>query len=90
MILTYDLIEKAARAMFEAWPFEYPGKGSWTDLPEGEKQSIRATARACLEAILPDVVEKCAKAAEGSDPNALLYRWVLARDIRSLLNKENE
>lgn len=50
MILTDEIIEKGARAIHE--------------LGHGPMDACRAEARACLEAVLPDVVESCAKEIE--------------------------
>lgn len=92
VILTPELIEKAAKAQCTALGlnpdelFEKEGGGAPVPLWHFQVQS----ARAALQAVLPDVVESAAKVAEGHDPNALVYRWVLARDIRSLLNKEDK
>lgn len=46
-ILTDAIVEKAARAIHE--------------LGHGPMDVCRAQARACLEAALPDVIERCAK-----------------------------
>lgn len=50
VILSDEVIEKGARAIHE--------------LDHGSMDACRAVARACLEAILPDVVENCAKEIE--------------------------
>lgn len=86
-ILTDEIVEKAAEALCKSMatsPVE------WRDVTERGRKLYRRDARAALQAVLPDVVETAAKMAEGHDPNALVYRWVLARDIRSLLNKEDK
>lgn len=82
-ILTDELIEKAALAM--------------RDRPRGVVYDAvmdrhRLDARACLEAILPDVVEKCAQVVERTIPYGFepynRVRRKSAAHIRSLLNKE--
>lgn len=89
-ILTDELIEKAALAM--------------RDRPTGLYTSVlgrhRLDARAALEAILPEVVEKCAQALINSGCAAPAdYNWSAGWDaavengsdsIRSLLNKEDK
>jgi hypothetical protein len=50
MILTDEIVQRGARAIHE--------------LGHGPMEACRAGARACLEAALPDVVEKCAKEIE--------------------------
>ncbi len=71
-ILTDELIEKAALAM--------------RDRPRGVvydpvMDRHRLNARACLEAILPDIVEKCAQTAEGELlPGSTQYRTEGAGD----------
>lgn len=49
-ILGDEIVEMGARAIHE--------------LGHGPMEACRAEARACLEAILPDVVERCAKEIE--------------------------
>ncbi|MGE0007769.1 MAG: hypothetical protein AB7S92_19585 [Parvibaculaceae bacterium] len=50
MILTGEIVEKGARALHE--------------LGHGPLEACRAQARACLEAALPHVVERCAREIE--------------------------
>lgn len=89
-ILTDDLIEKAAEALNPGAFIRCHCNCSCCKHEHNRAQDMaRREARAALRAILPDLVESAAKVAEGHDPNALIYRWVLARDIRSLLNKED-
>lgn len=57
MILTGEMVEKGARAIHE--------------LGHGPMDACRAQARVCLEALLPDVVESCAKEIEDT-PSRIL------------------
>lgn len=98
-ILTDEIVEKATKDHWEAAGYE---RISWARLVEVEPvtaEQARRQTRAALEAVLPDVVEKCAKVAEERYP----YREVakktpaiasaaaanIAESIRSLLNKED-
>lgn len=58
-ILTDEIVEKAAEAI---------------ELAMWNEPSSEALARACLEAALPDVVEKCAQIAEGELTREGRYR----------------
>ena len=69
MLLNDAVAEKAARAIHEI------GYGPL---------ACRAAARACLEATLPDVVERCAKEAEDTQV-AFLRLHFMAPEIRGAL-----
>lgn len=58
MILTDEILEKAARAIFE----EKQGLLTWDACIS--KENFRRYARACISAILPDIVGECAKVSE--------------------------
>jgi hypothetical protein len=86
-VLTDDLIEKAARAIWE-------DKTGLLDWSHSCAQDIyRRSARACLTAVLPDVVEACAKVAEDNSTWGVGENggeewpspYELAEAIRSLL-----
>lgn len=71
-ILSDAIIEKAARAIYE--------------LGNGPINACRDEARAALSAILPDIIEECAKVAE-NEPNYDEFesgQSVAARAIRAL------
>lgn len=74
-ILSDDLVEKAARAMYEArWSVTLRG-----DSEHGPEDT--RNARAALEAALPGIVEEIAKVAEGKLlPGSTQYRGDGASD----------
>lgn len=96
MIIDNDLIEKGAKAIRAAMLAD-PN----CSLPPFEKDKVSPLiARAALQAVLPDVVEKCAQALINSGCAAPAdYNWSAGWDaavengsdsIRSLLNKEDK
>jgi len=81
-ILTDEIVEKAASAAYADMCEAFLRKQllmprsprEWDQLREEERGHWRSRARACLEAILPDVVEKCAQIAEGELTREGRYR----------------
>lgn len=93
-IITDDLIEKGARAIFEMERTRHPTSPDfeWDDCSADHS----AQARAALQAVLPDVVEKCARACDRPNPHLANLSHTRERayeecaaSIRSLLNKED-
>lgn len=69
-IITDEMVEKAARAMFkecrgDCYPFE--------KVSDNRKPYWRAASRAALSAVIGDVVEECAKVADRARKD-----WVMA------------
>jgi len=92
-LLTDDLIEKGARALCQ----EDTGWAGDEDMTarqwELNSNIYEDQARAVLQAILPDVIEACAKVADDSyDSKNLADRSPrhIAHAIRSLVSQEKE
>lgn len=72
-ILSDDMIEAGAKAAYESFAKSMEDtrfslaryKRPWADLSAAHKEPILRDTRACLEAALPGILERCAKEAEG-------------------------
>jgi hypothetical protein len=79
-ILTEEIVEKAARGLHEEVrtiiaPNFRMDVSTWEQLQDRDRDVCLRQARAALQAVLPDIVEACAKAAEGKPlPCAPHYR----------------
>jgi len=95
-LLTDDLIEKGARALFES---QFKNPPCWDqDASILTKDNYRNHTRACLQAILPDVVQACAKVAsdrrdqcwEENDFDGEFVARHIATAISSLVSQEKD
>lgn len=59
-LLSEAMIEKAARALNHKW---FLGEYPWDVMPKMHRDRALVCARAALEAVLPEIVEECAKVA---------------------------